>query len=389
MAGSEHSRIPELDGLRGIAIGLVLLFHYFFLILGPTPGSFLAYALAVGRLTWTGVDLFFVLSGFLIGGILLDARGSSNYFQVFYTRRFYRILPLYAVWFCGVQLMVLAVRTGHVHMPEFLDERLPAYPYAVFLQNFWMAARSTFGGFTSGGTWSLAIEEQFYLTIPIVIWFVDVGKKPLIILAGIVAAPVFRVLCFALFPEHRLMPFFLMPCRADALLCGVLGAILWRDTNWRTRVQMNPRPLKLAIIVLLAGAGFFTIHSSPLDGWWMISIGYTWMAMLYLCVLLFALTQPGSKLSSYLRSKWLMGLGTIAYGVYLAHQYVRAAVIPWFAVSNKLVTTCVISIIALPLTVLLCRVSYVYFEKPLIRVGHKSKYQAAVKTQSNNSKVCV
>src|SRR6266478_10141513 len=88
-------RIPELDGIRGIAIGMVLIAHCFEVV--SRPGSGLAYALVPLRLDWTGVDLFFVLSGFLIGGILLDARESSNYFRVFYTRRFFRIVPIYAV----------------------------------------------------------------------------------------------------------------------------------------------------------------------------------------------------------------------------------------------------------------------------------------------------
>ena len=164
----DNYRIPELDGIRGIAIGMVVLYHYFFLTVVTIPGSTWAYVLAGGRLAWTGVDLFFVLSGFLIGGILIDARESSNYFKVFYARRFYRILPLYAVWFVGVQLMVLAIRFGIATKSGwFLEDRLLPYPYALFLQNFWMADANTVGGPTSGGTWSLAIEEQFYLTLQI------------------------------------------------------------------------------------------------------------------------------------------------------------------------------------------------------------------------------
>lgn len=84
-------RIPELDGLRGLAILLVLFYHY--IESSPVLPGFLSVA---GRLTWSGVDLFFVLSGFLIGGILLNARESPNYFKAFYVRRAYRILPIYA-----------------------------------------------------------------------------------------------------------------------------------------------------------------------------------------------------------------------------------------------------------------------------------------------------
>src|SRR5260221_3082871 len=88
-------RIPELDGIRGLAIGLVLLWHFYVVPIDAVPRSVLAYLQAAGRLTWSGVDLVFVLSGFLIGRILLDNREATNYFRVFYTRRFFRILSAY------------------------------------------------------------------------------------------------------------------------------------------------------------------------------------------------------------------------------------------------------------------------------------------------------
>ena len=89
--GGVSGRIPELDGLRGIAIGMVLVYHYFYLTIVTRTHSAFYYSLVPLRTLWTGVDLFFVLSGFLIGGILLRARKSRNYFQVFYLRRFLRI----------------------------------------------------------------------------------------------------------------------------------------------------------------------------------------------------------------------------------------------------------------------------------------------------------
>src|ERR1700675_5176478 len=97
-------RIPELDGIRGMAIAMVIVWHYFSapaIANGFPEGSALAYLQAACRLAWSGVDLFFVLSGFLIGGILLDSRDSPNYFRTFYTRRFFRIVPLYAIIFVG------------------------------------------------------------------------------------------------------------------------------------------------------------------------------------------------------------------------------------------------------------------------------------------------
>src|ERR1039457_4659242 len=91
-------RLPELDGVRGLAILLVLICHYLIEPSQVGAGTWKAYALAAFRLTWSGVDLFFVLSGFLIGGILYDARDSDSYFKTFYIRRIHRIFPIYFMW---------------------------------------------------------------------------------------------------------------------------------------------------------------------------------------------------------------------------------------------------------------------------------------------------
>src|SRR5882762_1654744 len=135
---SSTDRIPELDGLRGVAIAMVLVSHYAVFGFVTKHGSLTSYLKALPGLGWSGVDLFFVLSGFLIGGILLDARESSNYFQVFYARRFFRIVPLYSI--CLFVIFILTKSIVPLIVPRFhwpgLD-RIPWYGYALFLQNFW------------------------------------------------------------------------------------------------------------------------------------------------------------------------------------------------------------------------------------------------------------
>lgn len=194
MPASEHDKekthIPELDGIRGVAISLVLAFHFFHEPAVVTPGGLAWHVLAPFRIGWTGVDLFFVLSGFLIGRILLDARGASNYFRTFYTRRFDRILPLYAVIVCVCYLQIVLLE--HRFAPRLswmLQGRLPWFSYLFFVQNFWMAARNTLGTWGLGGTWSLAIEEQFYLTLPLLIWLFEPTKLKKYLIAAVIAAP--------------------------------------------------------------------------------------------------------------------------------------------------------------------------------------------------------
>src|SRR5665213_604282 len=160
-------RIPELDGLRGMAILLVMVGHYF-----SVPGVG-AVSLLNGywfRLGWTGVDLFFVLSGFLIGGILLDARGSSNYFKTFYARRFFRIIPLYYAWILLYVVLAPVVRmffSDRIGPVQRVDGSILAHLF--FLQNFheFLKSGASFWWFSS--TWSLAVEEQFYLVAPLLV----------------------------------------------------------------------------------------------------------------------------------------------------------------------------------------------------------------------------
>jgi peptidoglycan/LPS O-acetylase OafA/YrhL len=222
-------RIPELDGIRGMAIAMVIVWHYFSapsIANGFPAGSALAYLQAACRLSWSGVDLFFVLSGFLIGGILLDSRESPNYFRTFYTRRFFRIVPIYAA---------MLVLTHPLMQPLDRHQVGRWWICPLFLQNFWMAAKNDWGLWAV--TWSLAVEEQFYLTLPLIIRKVNLQTHVWLISAAIATSPVLRSLIFIFAPHHLLAAFVLMPCRADALLLGVLGAVLVRDLEWKEKLE--------------------------------------------------------------------------------------------------------------------------------------------------------
>ncbi len=180
--------IPALDGLRGIAIILVMLHH--FTNYRPTSGIDGLIG-SVVFFWWTGVDLFFVLSGFLITGILLDTRGSERYFTTFYARRILRIFPLYyLVLFLAFVVLpkfpaVHPVLAGQADLP-------PQWPYWLYLTNFSIADRGWGHGWVDVG-WSLAIEEQFYLVWPLVIWLCPPRLVALLCAVIIVAEPVARV----------------------------------------------------------------------------------------------------------------------------------------------------------------------------------------------------
>lgn len=377
-------RIPELDGIRGLAITSVLAYHYFFLAFRFRPGSLPAYFLATGRLAWSGVDLFFVLSGFLIGGILLDARHSFNYFKVFYTRRFLRIVPIYVVCLAAtLGLTSLAHLDPSRRFTWMWADQLPWTPYLIFLQNFWMAHRNTLGLFGLTVTWSLAVEEQFYLSLPLVIRILSPRALIGALMAGILTAPILRIILHALWPEHIYSWVLMMPCRADALLLGVFGAITMRDQEWRARLQRNRRVMRLALALLACGFICLTLRSSSPYSLGILTFGFTWLAAFYLTILLYSLTFRDGWISKCLRWKWLGWLGSIAYGTYLFHQLIQAAFFGLFRSRPPSILSFqdfLLSILALAFTLTLCHLSWVYFEKPLVKLGHALRYEMDAKS---------
>ena len=352
---------------------MVLIAHLFKVV--SRPGSPLAYALVPLRLCWSGVDLFFVLSGFLIGGILLDARESSNYFRVFYTRRFFRIVPIYAVLLLSVACVMQLWRVGVISNYEEVFTGAMPWPYfALFFQNVGMSLHHVWGTFPLGVTWSLAVEEQFYLTLPVLIRFLDRRALLRFILAAICGAPLLRVWFYHHDPTNSFAWYTLTPCRADALLLGVLGAVAVREPLWRAWLLAKRKILLLIMAGLLFGTAMLgwraPSHEVPL----MATFGLTWMALCYLAFLLYGVLFPDSRLSRCLRWGWLRSLGIIAYGTYLFHEFFLSMFFgrtPWLY-SFRDVS---LSLVTLIVTLLFCRLSWVYFEKPLVKLGHRATYQ--------------
>jgi peptidoglycan/LPS O-acetylase OafA/YrhL len=371
-------RIPELDGLRGVAIGLVIITHYFtapVTVQRPNP---LAYLQIATRLSWSGVDLFFILSGFLIGGILLDARSSSNYFKVFYIRRACRILPVYLI-FCAL----IAACYRYVYPSDqalfnwMFNFPMPWYSYLTFTQNFWMAHFNTLGPAVLAITWSLAIEEQLYLTLPTVIRFVRPATLPYLLLTGILAAAVFRVALLIWYPHLQTALYALLPSRMDTLLLGALAAWAVRNPDVWNILVARRRLLWGMFAFFAAGLVYFTSTSSyysiPTA-----SAGYDWLALFYLTALLLVLMHPNSWLGRAMRQRWLMGLGIIAYSTYLIHVLVYGLCIAYFRHHGpylRNLTDLWTTLSALVLTVTLAQLSWWLFERKFVRFGHKFKYQ--------------
>jgi peptidoglycan/LPS O-acetylase OafA/YrhL len=372
-------RILELDGLRGVAIGMVVLYHFFQNTMAFPPGSVFAYMQAGLRLSWTGVDLFFVLSGLLIGGILLDSRASTNYYSVFYKRRFFRIIPIYLVTLLlGAALVSLRLGPTSGPLQWLTTEGAPWYAYLTFTQNFWMAHAGTVGCNGLAMTWSLAVEEQFYLTVPLYIRALSGRWLVRFLVIGICSAPLLRILFLHFGTDSSVGIYTMMLCRSDALLLGVLAAVLLRDDRWRERIRGAGSVFSILIPIFLAGLGFLTLQAWNPSASILKTIGYTWVALFYVTILLFVLTRPDSRLTKVLRMKWLCWLGTLAYGIYLFHTgvlYLLFGLIWGRGATVSSIPTFLTTLAAAALTLLLATLSWRYFEQPLIRMGRRTNFE--------------
>ena len=363
-------RIPELDGLRGIAISLVLFGHYFVNPWRTIPGSYGAYLQSALRLTGTGVDLFFILSGFLIGGILLDKRFFGNYFQAFYARRFFRIFPLYYSVLCA--FLLIAIYLPHLS-DWLLKDPLPLWSYFAYIQNYLMGSRGHFGSNFLGITWSLAIEEQFYLTLPLLVWLLKPRYLRWLLIAYMIAGPAIRYGEYLYAGAFGVYVFTLG--RADALLFGVLIAMAYRTPALWKWVQTHSRSLWTVFFFLLLGMILIALkpRSLPVDS----IIRPSWVALLFGCLLVLSLSPNRSIVKRALCNRYLRQVRVYAYCLYLIHQATLGLCYAAFTNNEPKILTiwgCWIPILALFISYWLAAASWCYFESPLIEIGHRVPY---------------
>ena len=358
---------------------MVVSIHYFHDSGGQLPPVWHR-LLSFFGLGWTGVDLFFVLSGFLIGGILLDARTSPSYFKTFYLRRFFRIIPIYYLWI--VLYLLLAWAAGGILQSKMQLDAGPVKSWGIwahflFLQNLWIHSYAPLASWWFGVSWSLAIEEQFYLVVPFVIW--SLSKRRLIIFLVFVvsAALLCRILLRAFVPASASAAYILMPCRADALALGVLGAISWRDAGFREWLSRNGKLLYGAFGALLAGMGVLGIWFSSHDGLFTQTVGYTWIALFYLSLLYVAMADSGGWIARLARMGWLREWGRVSYCVYLIHPAVRYFCFRYLKLDPTQLTGwrgVAGGLLAVAVTYGIARMSWTFFEQPLLLRGHRYRY---------------
>src|SRR5262245_8501762 len=180
-----RDRITELDGVRAIAVGLVFLNHF-----GPTKT--VPWLDFVYRLGWIGVDIFFVLSGFLVTAILLNTlTDREGYFRNFYARRSLRIFPLYYLLLTGSLLIMLVAKEGSALRDMQAVWGSPLWLYA-YLGNVMTAVTNVSPPSYFVPMWSLHVEEQFYFVLPLLVLYLRRAHLTRVLIAAVVLAPAIR-----------------------------------------------------------------------------------------------------------------------------------------------------------------------------------------------------
>jgi len=341
--------VPALDGLRGLAILLVMLFHQTVMV--PHTGFDRVFMQVFGY-GWCGVDLFFVLSGFLITGILLRMKSRQNYFRNFYAGRTLRIFPLYylVVFISLVLLPNLPGLIGSVPAlanvidPAIIQKKLDSFGrvqgqelwYWAYLSNIPIAIR----GFQHGIldiSWSLAIEEQFYLLWPTAVFFLSRRNLVRLCFGMIAVAVALRCLMMFALDSWWIAVYVSTPCRWDALAIGALLALWLSDPAALTRAAPVARK-GLAIFgiltaIVIAIDLLLNIRTSEGGaegvslGYAMRTAGFTVMALAFGSLLVMALVAPRNSFLGFLfQNRAMRILGTYSYALYLFHLPVRAVI---------------------------------------------------------------
>ena len=362
----ELGHSPELDGLRGVAIALVLIYHYVVAITPASPDSPTWWLIRALSPTWSGVDLFFVLSGYLIGGILEENRTASNFLRVFYWRRACRILPAYAL------NLVAAVLIPLLFVDFFRGTTLdagsfPVWSYFLFVQNLVMAARDAWSSWPL--TWSLAVEEQFYFFLPPLFLLARTRLVPILLTLGL-AAPVLRH-----FLPSQIAAYVLPISRADSLFLGVLLALLVRRNPTVAFRLGSSRILVPVLAACSVGIGL-------IQPWWrlepMRSAGMFVLALTYGALLIKSQVGREGVLGHTLRNTRLMWLGRRSYFIYLAHTTALIAVhwlIRGHSARNDGALGFAVTLAAFGLTLLAAEISWRLIEAPAIRAGHRQVFK--------------
>jgi peptidoglycan/LPS O-acetylase OafA/YrhL len=319
---AEKNHLAALDGLRGFAVLLVMIFH---IVLGyPFEAGDKAFLYKLAGVGWSGVDLFFVLSGFLITGILLDNKGSTNFFKAFFGRRVLRIFPLYY----GVLIVVFVI------LPVFGLYNTPKLQFISDHQLYFWTFSINWGFVAARGAhffnvdwlalvhfWSLAVEEQFYLLWPFVVFFCPRNRFFKICILLVLGALAFRLMMAMLHLPNG-ASYTLTPARIDTLAIGALISLAVRQSSAPSGLYAAAPWCTVAAFVSMSAV--FVAR----DGIWFSDrfvntfgfsiLAFGWGGLLVMCLP----GYPNPLVRRIFSSRLLRFFGVYSYGLYVLHHLI-------------------------------------------------------------------
>ena len=367
---------PALDGLRAFAVMLVFLHHY-------APLRNVAFVSSFCNWGWLGVQLFFVLSGFLITGILWDGRNASNRLRNFYGRRIVRILPLYyGVW---IGALALSPILHWLWSPYYVLWFLHLGNLLRFLP--WLHGSGLYfehlhasSGFMlrTGHLWSLCVEEQFYLLWP---WIVFRFRRPQSLvrfcLALITTVPLLR-LCTILVWHQTHQQFLrsealyrLTPFQVDGFAWGALLSILIRGDHGKKMLHQNRQLFGIGFLALVLSFGLFYFQEgsyvSSASNPFVSTLGFTAVDMFGMSLVLLLL-RPTSFIAKLFELKPVRRLGVVSYGFYVFHDLLHGLYSDIGRVLAPRHSQTITAVIALAFTWIIAELSFRFYESPMLRL---------------------
>jgi peptidoglycan/LPS O-acetylase OafA/YrhL len=363
LSSGAAERIVALDGLRGLMTVFVVVSHYF----AELPGG--VNALMFG---WVGVDMFFVLSGYLVGRLILEKSRHANFFSVFYVRRTLRIIPAYVVTVVVVSGLMAICDPAWSGAPF----AFPLWSYLSFSQPFFMISTGTIGAHWLAPTWTLALEEHFYLLAPLIIVLTPRRLLPWLLGGVTVLAVVVRLTLYQLYPDNPMPALVLLPSRADLLCLGILAAVVM--TSWKPAwarfdfaLRLTPILALLTILGLKALGGAFGDALIPLA----MAVGCT--------SFLLALVRDAPEAKRF-KAPLLRFFGDNSYCTYLTHIPVLGLMHGLILGQRPALETpaqWAVSLAALPVCMLVGWGMTKLIEEPLTRYGRTWRWSDAQRTR--------
>jgi peptidoglycan/LPS O-acetylase OafA/YrhL len=362
--GPQRVYFPSLDGLRGIAIISVMIWHCIPCCQTFFPG-------------WAGVDLFFVLSGYLITGRLLDTKGQPGYFTRFYRNRILRIWPLY--YALVIPFLLLSAYISKINHADLTFYEQHPLSFLFFVQNWAFIRWGPLQDLSLAHLWSLAIEEQFYLVWPLVILCLKAPRRRMqlfIFLIPLVLSTRSIYHSYHQYGDGPVHIYYNTFFRIDSLLAGSLLCQLHRLNIHIPKGWANA--IVLAGLLIFPVEGIIAGEASPFIPF-NISVGFTLLAIVFACTLHLAL-QPKHLIARLCGIPPLRWVGRISYGLYMIHLPV------WVILGNKLFLSqganwtghpkllyWIVALICILISIILSAISFRYYESFFLRLKTSKK----------------